>query len=75
MQDITLEEMDAISLKKDWFQVIHPLDDVAEEKVDLSSLGAMPMTRSARGSLIVLRGYLVLMTALVLVKVILLAKG
>jgi len=59
----------------EWFQVIHPLDDVMEEKVDISSLGAMPMTPSARRSLIALRGYLVLMTVLVLVKVVLLAKG
>ena len=62
-------------IEKEWFQVVHPLDDVLEEKVDLSNLGAMPMTRSAKRSLIALRGYLILMTALVLVKVVLLARG
>lgn len=75
MQDIVIGQMNSNSMNKDWFKVIHPLDDVAEEKVDLSKLGAMPMTPTAKRSLIALRGYLVLMTVLVLVKVVLLARG
>lgn len=48
------------------FVVVHPLDDVPEQKVDTSTLGAMPMTASVRVSLMALRGYLVLMMLLVL---------
>ena len=47
------------------FAVIHPLDDVPEEKVDTSALGPMPMTASVKYSLLALRGYLVVMILLV----------
>jgi hypothetical protein len=47
------------------FLVIHPLDDVREQKVDTSRLGPMPLTRSVRLALVALRGYLILMLALV----------
>lgn len=50
----------------DHFVVIHPLDDRREEKVDISSVGLMPMTTSVRLSLIALRAYLILMMVLVL---------
>lgn len=50
----------------DRFVVIHPLDDLPEEKVDTGSLGPMPMTAVVRISLLSLRGYLVLMMVLVL---------
>jgi hypothetical protein len=46
--------------------VIHPLDDVREEKVDTENLGPMAMTASVRISLLSLRAYLVLMMILVL---------
>jgi hypothetical protein len=48
------------------FVVIHPLDDVREEKVDTENLGPMAMTTSVRISLLTLRAYLVLMMILVL---------
>jgi hypothetical protein len=47
------------------FVVIHPLDDLPEEKVDTESLGPMAMTTSVRISLLSLRAYLVLMMLLV----------
>jgi hypothetical protein len=47
------------------FTVIHPLDDVREQKVDLSRLGPMRLTRTVRVSLMALRGYLILMLMLV----------
>jgi len=47
------------------FLVVHPLDDVPEEKVDTDNLGPMAMTLSVRISLLSLRGYLVLMMILV----------
>ena len=47
------------------FVVIHPLDDVREEKVDTENLGPMTMTTSVRISLLSLRAYLVLMMILV----------
>jgi hypothetical protein len=56
------------------FVVIHPLDDAPEEKIDIESLGPMPMTMSVRLSLLSLRAYLVLMMVLVLYHVLDLAK-
>jgi hypothetical protein len=47
------------------YRVIHPLDDMPEQKVDTEALGPMPMTASVRWSLVSLRGYLILMLALV----------
>jgi hypothetical protein len=44
------------------FRVIHPLDDVAEEKCSTEGLGKIRMTRAVRTSLGVLRAYLMLMT-------------
>jgi hypothetical protein len=48
------------------FLVIHPLDDAPEQKVATGHLAAMRMTGAVRVSLLALRGYLVLMTVLVL---------
>jgi hypothetical protein len=56
------------------FVVIHPLDDAPETKVDIESLGPMPMTPSVRLSLLSLRAYLVVMMLLVLYHVLDLAK-
>ena len=50
----------------DHFVVVHPLDDVPEEKVDTENLGVMPMTCSVKLSLMALRACLVLMMLLVL---------
>ena len=47
------------------FVVIHPLDDLPEQKVDTEGLGPMPLTMSVRISLLSLRAYLVLMMLLV----------
>ena len=47
------------------FVVIHPLDNVPEEKVDTESLGPMAMTLGVRISLLSLRAYLVLIMLLV----------
>ena len=55
------------------FVVVHPLDDVPEEKVDTESLGPMEMTASVRISLLSLRAYLVLMMLLLLYHVLTLA--
>jgi len=55
------------------FVVVHPLDDLPEEKVDIESLGPMPMTASVRISLLSLRAYLVLMMLLVFYRVVVLA--
>jgi hypothetical protein len=48
------------------FLVIHPLDDVREQKIETAHLGPMRMTPAVRLSLLTLRGYLVLMMLLVL---------
>ena len=44
------------------FRVIHPLDDVPEQKCSTVGLGKIRMTRAVRASLGVLRAYLMLMT-------------
>ena len=66
--DINMNE-----LPENHFVVVHPLDDVPEEKVDTSTLGRMPMTTSVKISLISLRAYLVLMIGLVFYRVMALA--
>jgi hypothetical protein len=48
------------------FLVVHPLDDVPEQKVETKHLGPMRMTPAVRISLLALRGYLVLMMLLLL---------
>ena len=55
------------------YVVVHPLDDLPEEKVDTEALGPMPMTRSVIWSLVSLRAYLVLMIALVFYRMLALA--
>lgn len=55
------------------FQVVHPLDDVRERKIDISGLGPMRMTRTVRVSLLTLRAYLLLMLVLVVYHVLELA--
>jgi hypothetical protein len=47
------------------YLVVHPLDDVPEQKIDTDNLGPMAMTEIVRISLLSLRAYLVLMTLLV----------
>ena len=53
-------------LPENHFIVVHPLDDIPEEKVDTEALGPMPMTTSVKLSLMALRSYLVIMVGLVL---------
>jgi hypothetical protein len=50
------------SYEPQYFHVIHPLDDVAEEKRSSEGLGHIAMTPAVRISLTVLRFYLVVMT-------------
>lgn len=44
-----------------YFTVVHPLDDVAEEKVDTENVPPMQMTTTVRVCLYALRAYLLLM--------------
>lgn len=55
------------------YVVVHPLDDLPEEKIDIETLGPMPMTASVKWSLVSLRAYLLLMIALVFYRVLALA--
>ena len=61
-----LRPVEITEIPENHFVVIHPLDDIPEEKIDTSALGPMPMTASVKFSLLALRGYLVLMMLLVL---------
>ena len=56
---------------REYFEVIHPLDDEPEQKLSYRSVGLMRMTPTVRVSLTVLRIYLVLMIALVFYRVLL----
>jgi hypothetical protein len=51
------------------YVIIHPLDDVPEEKIDTASLGPMAMNGAVRWSLLSLRGYLIVMFCLVLYRI------
>ena len=51
-----------VSADRNGFRVIHPLDDVAEQKCSTEGLGEIRMTRSFVVSLAFLRAYLILMT-------------
>lgn len=50
------------SYPSECFRVIHPLEDAPEPKCETEGLGSIAMTPSVRVSLVVLRGYLILMT-------------
>ena len=52
--------------EKNYYYLIHPLDDEPEEKCCVDDLGPMTMTRSVRWSLFALQGYLILMGILLL---------
>ena len=54
-------------------QVVHPLDDIAEEKRSPEGLGQMHMSPSVKLSLYTLRGYLVLIGLMVAYRVLTLA--
>ena len=57
-----------------YFLVIHPLDDIPEQKIDSDHLPPMEMTQGVRWSLISLRVYLIFMIALFMYHVIDLAS-
>ena len=61
---LTIQPNDMAQDERALFTVVHPLDDVAEEKVDTEHLGPMQMTRTVRLCLFALRGYLLLMFGL-----------
>jgi hypothetical protein len=52
------------------FRVVHPLDDVTEQKCSSEGLGPIRMTRAVRVSLWVLRGYLLAMTMMLVYHVV-----
>lgn len=57
----------------DGLRVIHPLDDIAEEKRSPEGLGEIPMSGSVKLSLYALRGYLILIGLMVGYRVLTLA--
>ena len=50
------------SFEPQFFSVIHPLNDVPEQKCSTEGLGRIRMTRAVRISLGVLRAYLIVMS-------------
>ena len=63
-----------IESEPNYFLVIHPLDDIPEQKIDSDHLPPMEMTQGVRWSLISLRVYLIFMIALFMYHVIDLAS-
>ena len=61
---LTTEFDEMTQEERQFFSVIHPLDDEPEEKVDTEHLGPMQMTKTVRLCLFALRGYLLLMSGL-----------
>ena len=55
-----------VATEMEEFRVVHPLDDQPERKCSSDGLGQIAMTPSVRLSLKILRGYLFLMTAMLL---------
>jgi hypothetical protein len=60
--------------KDEFFYVIHPLDDLPEEKMKSDHLPALSMTRTVRWSLFTLRAYLIIMMLLLVYHVVDLAR-
>ena len=60
--------------KEDFFYVVHPLDDLPEEKVKSDHLPPLRMTRTVRWSLFTLRAYLIIMMLLLVYHVVDLAR-
>ena len=65
--------IEAGKISREDLQVVHPLDDVAEEKRSPEGLGQMHMSASVKFSLYALRGYLVLIGLMVGCRVLTLA--
>lgn len=59
---------------EDFFYVVHPLDDLPEEKVKSDHLPPLRMTRTVRWSLFTLRAYLIIMMLLLVYHVVDLAR-
>ena len=57
------------SYQPETFRVVHPLRDAREEKCASEGLGPIAMTPSVRISLLFLRGYLLLMSGMLLYRV------
>jgi hypothetical protein len=53
-----------IESEPNYFLVVHPLDDIPEQKIDSDHLPPMEMTQGVRWSLISLRVYLIFMIVL-----------
>jgi hypothetical protein len=62
--NVTTEFDEMARDEREYFSVVHPLDDEPEEKVDTEHLGPMQMTKTVRVCLFALRGYLLLMFGL-----------
>lgn len=54
---------------RELYCVIHPLNDVPEEKRSSENIGLMEMTLVVRGSLYLLRGYLLFISGMLLYRV------
>jgi hypothetical protein len=64
MTTLTTELDDRMERDRPAFTVVHPLDDVPEQKLETEHLGPMPMTTTVKICLYALRGYLLLMFGL-----------
>ena len=70
---LTTELNETLQEERPMFTIVHPLDDLPEEKMETEHLGPMKMTRTVRICLFALRGYLLLMFGLLVFRVLQLA--
>lgn len=64
MKANTIRAREADHEQRNSFIVIHPLDDAPEEKVNTAGVAPLRLTTSVKLSLMALRGYLIVMTFL-----------
>jgi hypothetical protein len=65
-----MTELDEMTREeRPYFALVHPLDDVPEEKVRTEDLGPIQMTRTVKICLFALRGYLLVMFGLLAFRV------
>lgn len=64
--EMIAKEISNVNANNKCYVVVHPLDDLPEEKCSVEGLGLMPLSRSVKYSLLSLRLYLLLMGGLVL---------
>ncbi len=73
-QQMTTDTLSGMSPTDHDLYVVHPLDDTPEKKRSAEGLGTIKLTPSVRISLLLLRGYLILVVLLAFYRILTLAE-